>query len=317
MWFRRSRIAFTLLELLVVIAIIAILLGLLLPAIQKVRAAAARTKCQNNLKQIVLACHSFHDADSRLPYSQYGSFGGVNYGAGPKSSAWSWLARILPHLEQQPLYDSAGIPKLPLLATDRAAYPVLLFLCPADPEATSDPRRNAGNLRNIAVGRSSYKGVSGSNWGDDYDQFQTKRGPFRTDWRHQGINGSYDGLNHGDGIFYRSDIARPLTLTQITDGTSQTFMIGEDIQAQNTWLSWPYANNANGTCAIPLNVNKPSGGQYNPANWHNTSGFRSRHTSGGYFAFADGSVHFIPNEIELPVYRALATISGGEVAIAP
>ena len=93
--------------------------------------------------------------------------------------------------------------------------------------------------------------MSGANWGDDYDRFQTHPGPFPTDWRHKGTNGSYDGLNDGDGIFYRSDIARPLTLVQIPDGTSQTLMMGEDVQAQNTWLSWPYANNANGDLRDP------------------------------------------------------------------
>ena len=309
--------AFTLVELLVVIAIVAVLIGLLLPAVQKVRAAAARARCQNHLKQIGLAVHSFHETDHRLPFSQYGSYGGVRSGAGPNSTAWSWLARVLPHLDQQPLYQAAGIPQGRLSASASVAAPVHTFLCPSDPGATPTPRTDAGNLSGLPVGRSSYKGVSGANWGDDDDEFQKQPGAFPTDWRNKGTNGSYDGLNFGDGIFYRAGIARPLGLHHIPDGTSQTLLIGEDVQARNAWVSWPYANNPHGTCAIPLNVRRPSGGEYPPDEWQNTSGFRSLHTGGANFAFADGSVRFVSNDIPLAVYRGLATIGGGEVVTTP
>jgi prepilin-type N-terminal cleavage/methylation domain-containing protein/prepilin-type processing-associated H-X9-DG protein len=311
------RAAFTLVELLVVIAIIAVLVGLLLPAVQKVRQTAARIRCANNLKQLALAVHAFHDAEQRIPYSQYGSPSGVQYGAGPTSTAWSWLARTLPYLEQQQVYTAAGIPWRQLLATGRAADPIRLFLCPSDPNATPEPRRDAGNLAGFPVGRSSYKGVSGSNWGDDFDEFQSLPGTFPTDWRSKGANGSYDGLNRGDGMFYRSDITRRLTFQQIPDGASQTLMIGEDLQVKNTWVSWPYANNAHGTCAIPLNVRRPFGGEYTPDEWQNTSGFRGLHSGGANFALADGSVRFVSDGIELSAYRGLATIGGSEVVAVP
>jgi prepilin-type N-terminal cleavage/methylation domain-containing protein/prepilin-type processing-associated H-X9-DG protein len=312
------RPAFTLVELLVVLAIIGLLIGVLLPAVQKIRESANRMRCSSNLKQIALAVHSFHDAEERFPYSQWGTQGQIAYGGGPNSYAWSWLARLLPYLEQDNLYAYAKIPNGKLFATDGSSRAVRLFQCPSDGMAGAAPRTDAGNLIGNPVGRTSYKGVSGSNWGDDNDQFQQQPGPFRTDWRHQGVNGSYDGLNQGDGIFYRLDLSRPLGLSHIADGTSSTFMIGEDVQELNTWLSWAYANNTHGTCAIPPNVVDPKTRKpYPPDNWQNTSGFRSRHTGGVHFAYADGSVHFVKDSVDLTLYRALATHSGGEVVTAP
>ncbi len=112
---------------------------------------------------------------------------------------------------------------------------------------------------------------------------------------------------------YRSDVTRPLRLEQITDGASQTFLIGEDVPALNRWATWAYANNAYGTCAVPPNATRPDDGRpFDPDNWGNTWAFRSRHPGGLQFARADGSVRFVRATVPLPVYRALATISGGE-----
>ena len=106
---RRS--AFTLIELLVVIAIIAILIGLLLPAVQKVRDAAARSKCQNNLKQLALGVHGYQDTVSRIPYNGDPASPGCCWAA--TKASWSWIARMLPYIEQAPLYTSMGLGNSP------------------------------------------------------------------------------------------------------------------------------------------------------------------------------------------------------------
>jgi prepilin-type N-terminal cleavage/methylation domain-containing protein/prepilin-type processing-associated H-X9-DG protein len=311
---RLPRSALTLVELLVVLAIIGLLVGVLLPAVQKIREAANRMKCASHLKQLALACHNFHEAENRLPYSQWGTQGTSSYGAGPDSYAWSWLARLLPFVEQDNLFAFSKIPFGKLFDTDGAGRSVSIFLCPSDPSASKQPRTDAGNLPGRPVGRTSYKGVSGSNWGDDGDQFQVSKGPFPTDWRNQGANGSFDGLNYADGLFFRWELSRPINLSQVADGTSSTYLIGEDVPDMNQYCSWPYANNVYGTCAIPPNVVNPATGEPYPSNnWQNASGFRSRHPSGVSFAMADGSVRRVQNSIELSVYRAHSTFRGGEV----
>src|SRR5262245_22938711 len=106
------RRAFTLIELLVVIAIIAILIGLLVPAVQKVREAAARLQCSNNLKQLALACHAYHDSHKKLPTGRYGDYDNWSAFGGPfeDTTSWSWLADLLPYIEQGNVVRQGGIP---------------------------------------------------------------------------------------------------------------------------------------------------------------------------------------------------------------
>jgi prepilin-type N-terminal cleavage/methylation domain-containing protein len=304
-WRQSRRAGLTLLELLVVLAIIAILIALLVPAVQRVREAANRIQCASHLKQLALAAHAYHDAEGRLPYGQFGG----PYGSGANSRAWSWLARLLPYIEQGDLYRLGGIPTNSLRQSNVADRSLALHFCPSDIAGTQASSVNAGNLTGFPVGLTNYKGVSGANWGDDWEGIGRR---FNTDWRNAGTNGSFDGLSNGDGMLFRSDYRRHLRLENVTDGTSNTFMIGEDVPDFDEWCSWPYANNAYGTCAIPPNVKRPDGSNYPPGDWQNTWSFRSRHGDGLQFACADGSVHFIGNGIDLPVYRALATIRGGE-----
>jgi hypothetical protein len=148
--------------------------------------------------------------------------------------------------------------------------------------------------------------VSGANWGSD-DSLPRNQDNIHTLFPNPGTNGSSDGVNDGDGILWRCDYEDGLSEKNITDGLSHTFLIGEDLPEKNHYCSWPYANNAYGTCAIPPNyIDK------DPAHWPNTQSFRSAHPVGLNFAMADGSTQFINQDIDMKTYHALATRAGGE-----
>jgi prepilin-type processing-associated H-X9-DG protein len=211
-------------------------------------------------------------------------------------------------VDESNLHDQGGIPQRTLRQSGICDRRIELFLCPSDEAFHAPPRTDAGNLTGFPVGHTSYKGVSGANWGEDKGEGKV----LNTIYKNRGANGSFDGLIEGDGAMFRADGPRRIRLTDFKDGTSQTFLIGEDQPLKNRWLSWPYANNAYGTCAIPPNVRQPDGSEFNPIDWHNTWSFRSAHPGGLHFAFADGSVQFVRNHIQLEMYRALATLNGGE-----
>ncbi len=304
---RSRRPGLTIVELLVVIAIIGVLVALLVPAVQMAREAARASQCKSNMRQLVVGCDAFYDAHNHYPTSQIFD----RHGWGPDSTAWSWLARILPFAEQKPLFDMGDIPFRTLRESKIADQTIPLFLCPDDSPRNRTPRLDAGNLRGFPVGQTNYKGVMGANWGADESQ---KLGPGKigTLWVNKGTNGSYDGLNNGDGLLYRTDYLKPRNKSDVRDGLSNTFMIGEDLPVQDEWCAWPYATNAYSTCAIP-----PNQKWSDPGWWPNTQSFRSWHPKGLYFTMADGSVRFVSDSIELSVYRALATIDGGETVDVP
>lgn len=305
---RRS--AFTLIELLVAITVIGLLLALGLPAIMQARESSRRAQCKSNLRQLGLACDQFESAHSHYPGGRlFGSFS-----SGPDSTAWSLFADLLPYLDQTALYNQGEIPTKTIRASGIADRTVAIFLCPSDPSSASGARYDAGNMveHNFAVGQTNYKAVCGANWGADETQGW---GPADsgTKWPNAGVNGSFDGLNHGDGILCRNDYSHPRVKQDVRDGLSNTFLFGEDVPRDDIYCSWPYTNNAYSTCAIPPNLkNVPD-----PRDWPNAQSFRSQHLGGLHFTFADGSVHFISDTIDQKLYRSLATIAGKELVTLP
>jgi prepilin-type N-terminal cleavage/methylation domain-containing protein len=318
----RKRNGFTLIELLVVIAIIGVLLGLLVPAVQKVREAANRMKCQSNLRQIAIGIHNYHDTYHVIPRGGVASWD-------QNGNTWGWLALLLPFIEQDSLYRQANTPADPISAHPKeVALPIPIYLCPTDPMSNNGANTvdtSIGPGPATAYGYSNYNGVAGSNWGGDPDGVGWVPQGYIPVWSKQGTNSaSWDGFANGDGMFPWRDVngflagqgylvpkpdLRSLRLTQITDGTSNTFMVGEVSPVLNVSCTWVHTTDSVATCAIPPNNKLYTS---DPTNWTMVQSFRSFHTGGLNFAYADASVHFVVDSIALAVYRNLATIQGGE-----
>jgi len=304
------RPGFTLIELLVVIAIIAVLLGLLLPAVQKVREAANRISCANNLKQIGEALHNYHGTNQLLPPGYLATLPYVN-GATDTAPGWSWATYILPYLEQDNLYAQVAVGSSPL-SSSAIENVVKLYICPSEPitAAAFNVPDLFGDTLTVAA-PSSYAACCG---GDESD------------------TAALTGL----GVFYRNSKTR---LTDITDGTSQTIMVGDRAFADARGIWAAAINNAVCTRGVfdPSSVNP--GASTFPApclvlahsHLNNPDGdtdsslddFSSRHPGGSNFLFADGSVHFlrsVPHNnpdgsypIDSQILQALGTRAHGEI----
>ena len=273
-----TRRGFTLVELLVVIAIIGILIALLLPAVQAAREAARRSSCSNQLKQVGLAMHNYHDTFQTFPpaFTRY---------VGDGNDGWGWGVFIMPFLEQGPLYDqlNPGQQRIPS-ATSQPLYSlcqthVAAYRCPSDIGPPLNSYR--GNF-----GTSNYIGV----WGAHQD------GGHHTD--------------RGNGmLYYSSDV----TMRHVLDGTSNVLMIGERAMNNSPWRGGVYAgvrvSLGAGWGSVMYAVWNSDAYRLNgTGNWT----FSSMHPGGVQFVLVDGSVRFVTETIDANTLKILAQRASGE-----
>lgn len=304
--FRKCR-GFTLIELLVVIAIIAILVALLLPAVQQAREAARRTQCKNNMKQLGLAMHNYHDTHNSLPLGVHAAWG----------MSWTWA--ILPYIEQTAVFDIMPDPvsdsgwwggtdqrSLDLIRLAQTGMPT--FICPSQPDGPREGR-NINGLTERGIG--SYLACAGG------------------DAQHDNLGAN--GMDRSNGLFHAvrmntgSPRGRTFRLRDVTDGLSNTVLIGEA----------EYNLDANKGCDIcdrylfyHMNADSGNGSDFsevlgstyysiNPDAQNNAErecAFGSFHTGGANILLGDGRIRFVSENVDLvEVWRALGSRDGGEV----
>lgn len=297
---RKSSEGFTLVELLVVIAIIGILVSLLLPAINSARQASLRTKCKNNLHQIGLAMVNHDQAIKRLPWSQVKAQPGVTI-SGPGSVPGSCFVQILPFIEENDLfkgYDPNKFVDAPG-NIDIAKKIIPGFLCP---EMIVPP--------GVTEGYSSYMGCTG----DWYSHLWAGGGVIVVDGQ------SVKNENHGAIVDPKYG---PIKLGKIAalDGTSKTFVVGESDYGvvPSTAISAPYGGSAKWATGYYFFSSASTGGKYNAdktlaaPTFPDYDTFRSDHVGGCFFAFCDGSVHFVPNETDENILDYLSNRNDGKI----
>jgi prepilin-type N-terminal cleavage/methylation domain-containing protein len=334
---RRGHSAFTLIELLVVIAIIGVLIALLLPAVQAAREAARRAQCSNNMKQIGIALHNYHDAFGSFPASIWRTQDSSAWpGARPtRPQLHSWVAMVLPQLEQSPIANAINY-SLPIngdipgvssgnygtKANHTALMtPLSVLTCPSDPSPmfSSYPRVDSGVGWNFAADTPLNSGPKlnyFANFGDNHPDDPTY-------WPFQGLPNSRD-FGFGELNTFTGMLARDGWTTSIrdfTDGTSGTFAVGESLFEACDWFTWPNPNGTTAGTAIPINFkvtahDGDAGNRSSSRNWRVGFGFKSQHPGIVQFLFTDGRVTTVKDSINRNVYRALSTRNQGEIVSA-
>jgi len=311
----RSRSAFTLVELLVVIAIISILIGLLLPAVQKVRSAAARTQCFNNPKQIALACHDYHDARGSLP-------------PGRDGHEFSAHAYLLPYIEQDNLFKTINfsVPWSNPVNAGATATLVRIFLCPADPLSNSVPAGWAGTNYRANQGSGILWGLPPSDPTDPNYGMPAPNGPFYLNSRTR-VSDIPDGLSntaafseHVTGDFSNAVAAESDTFWPQTHpvDADQAYSMCQSIDSKNLAFQrvsdvgapWIYGYHST---TVYFHVAPPGARScmYPPGRISTTAS--SGHTNGVNVLLCDGSVRFVNFGVSLPTWRAVGSRNGGEV----
>jgi len=309
---RPRRAGFTLIELLVVISIIGVLVALLLPAVQAAREAARRAQCVNNLKQIGIALHGYHDQQNTFPPGYVSAFSPANdspfTAQNDIGTGWAWGAMILPQMEQGPLFNAINFNlSIHYKENDTASLTkISSYLCPSDTTLLQVPIRDQSNSTTVDT-------AAGANYVGMYGVGEIGAAPGR-----------------GTGIFFRNS---RIGLTDITDGSSNTFMVGERSHNLSyvTWTArsiggWLFTTSSfeGGTDTFqpgaeqcwtqvlgPIGISDGNRTPNNPR--AHVEDYWSLHPGGVNFLMGDGSVRLIKNTINPAPYRALATRAGNEV----
>lgn len=323
---RPARSGFTLIELLVVIAIIALLIGMLLPAVQQVRAAAAKAKCQNNLKQLGLACNNYEDSNYKLPPAVVGFPPQYTKATVPNSGIFSCHTTqvlLLPYVEQRAVFDLFDFAQNTQYVANQAGRttPIAVYCCPSDD----------------AYGRVATISGTGSKWysRSNYTVSVGVNALCPVEYQNEDASAAFDN----GGPFY------PLTgrrLIAFRDGTSSTVLMSEVIAGKADICTSPIAapmedrrgmwaanfggfshshrmlpNSTEGDhmrdlFCTPSSSDIPCGTSL-PYEWDQLNAARSRHTGGVNVVFADGHVQFVSNNVSLQTWQAIATVAGNEV----
>jgi prepilin-type processing-associated H-X9-DG protein len=290
-----------------------------LPAVSSAIESARRTQCANNLKQIGLATTQYETSQRQYPlnWGQVTTIGTPTTGVGPAAYGVSWLASLLPGIDEGPLYSeiklgqalgyvdtASGINNL-----DALTKTVKTFLCPSDTQSGQiiSPAFGTG-----VFGATNYKGCAGSNWATSLT------GAPIVSVQGRNANSS-DGVDHGNGIICRgggtvAGGAPILTANMdIRDGASKTFLAGEAVPQWCDWSLWFWFDGSTASCGMPMNYRDPGVDPTTYAStWQRSYTFMSRHRSGCNFGMCDGSVTYLNEQIDLTTYQAMATISGNE-----